>query len=32
VSGDHYPSAAKIPCVVVDRIGVIGWFIDSALK
>ena len=32
VSGDRYPIAAKISCVVVDSNGVVGSFIDSALK
>ncbi|MFN2400647.1 MAG: hypothetical protein ABR543_18720 [Gemmatimonadaceae bacterium] len=32
VSCDHYPIAAKISCVVVDSNGVVGSFIDSALK
>jgi hypothetical protein len=32
VSCDRYPIAAKISCVVVDSNGVVGSFIDSALK
>jgi hypothetical protein len=32
VSGDRYPIAAKLSCVVVDSNGVVGSFIDSALK
>jgi len=32
VSCEHYPIAAKISCVVVDSNGVVGSFIDSALK
>lgn len=29
---NRYPIAAKISCVVVESAGVVGWFIDSALK
>lgn len=30
--GKSYPIAAKSSCVVVDSTGVVGSFIDSALK
>ncbi len=32
VSYEFYPIAARISCVVVDSNGVVGSFIDSALK